>query len=177
MFRPWIQLASGTAFFLDNVDNNEYHILDIAHALANQCRFGGHVSSFYSIAEHSVHCSYLVPRQYALTALLHDASEAYLVDIPRPLKAMLPEYCKIEDRVMRNIARVFGIEYPFPKAIKDVDIEMLFAERNKLIGPPVYPWIGENDVIPADVDIQCWYPHDAELEFLSRYYELTGKEY
>lgn len=176
MFRPWIQLASGTAFFLDNVDNNEYYISDIAHALSQQCRFSGHTSEFYSVAEHSVHCSYLVPPQYALTALLHDASEAYIVDIPKPLKAELPEYCKIEDKVMSVIARVFGIIYPFPKAVKDVDIQMLFAERNRLIGPPVYPWIGEESVIPANVDIQCWYPHDAELKFLLRYYELTGKD-
>lgn len=176
MFRPWIQLASGTAFFLDNVDNNAYRISDIAHALSNQCRFSGHVSSFYSVAEHSVHCSYLVPPQYALTALLHDASEAYLGDVSKPLKAMLPEYCKIEDRVMRAIARTFAIEYPFPEVIKTVDVQVLFAERNRLIGPPVYPWIGENDVIPASVDIQCWGPVEARNIFLRRYYELTGKD-
>ena len=176
MFRPWIQLASGIAFFLDTVEDNEYRIADIAHALSNQCRFSGHTVDFYSVAEHSVYCSYLVPPRYALTALLHDASEAYIVDIPKPLKALLPEYCEIEDRVMAAIAKTFKIEYPFPKAIKDVDIQMLFAERNRLIGPPVYPWIGENDVIPASVDIQCWGPIEARNIFLHRYYELTGKD-
>lgn len=175
MFRPWIQLASGIAFFLDNVEDNEYRIIDIAHALGNQCRFGGHTSEFYSVAEHSVHCSYLVPQKYALTALLHDASEAYIVDIPKPLKALLPDYCEIEDRVMAAIAKTFNIEYPFPKEIKDADIEMLFAERNRLIGPPVYPWIGETDTIPADVDIYCWSPVEARNIFVRRYYELVGK--
>ena len=77
---------------------------------------------------------------------------------PKPLKALLPEYCDIEDRVMAAIAKTFKIEYPFPKAIKEVDIQMLFAERNRLIGPPVYPWIGENEVTPAKADIQCWKP-------------------
>ena len=70
---------------------------DIAHALAHQCRFGGHASRFYSVAEHSVHVSQLCLPEHALWGLLHDASEAYLVDLPRPLK-LLPEFARVPQR-------------------------------------------------------------------------------
>lgn len=84
-------------------------IEDIAHSLSMQCRFGGHLPEFYSVAEHSWHCSLMVANEHKLAALLHDASEAYLLDIPRPIKHRLNNYKKIEDNLMNIIAKNLGL--------------------------------------------------------------------
>lgn len=173
MAESWIQTFTGGKFSFDNIEQNEIDILDIAHALSNQCRFSGHVRYFYSIAEHSYHCSFLVPAEYALDALLHDASEAYIVDVPKPLKYLLPDYCRIEDRVMAHIASVFGIQYPFHESIKAADIAMLYAERNCLLTAPPQEWSDEH-VTPANVVIRCWNPETAKQHFVDRLFDLLG---
>lgn len=174
MSRQWVQTYTGHAFYYDRVDENVYSIADIAHALSNQCRFSGHTGTFYSVAEHSVLCSYLVPVEYALEALLHDASEAYLVDLPKPLKYLLPDYCAIEDQVMRAIANVFTIQYPFHEEIKRADIAMLYAERDVLMSVPPQAWANE-DTVPASVVLQCWNPVQAATKFLERYTYLMER--
>lgn len=173
MAGPWIQTYSGKVFSFDTIETNEISAVDIAHALSNQCRFSGHTKAFYSVAEHSYHCSYLVPAEYALDALLHDASEAYVADLPKPLKTLLPDYCRIEDQVMRRIADEFGIQYPFHQSIKDADVAMLFAERNQLLSTPPMQWTDE-DTVPANVKIQCWQPRLAKQVFIDRLFELLG---
>src|SRR5215213_11515028 len=89
---------------IDQID-----IIDIAHALSNMCRYAGHVRKFYSVAEHSILASYYVFEDEALEALLHDATEAYLVDVPKPYKHMLPDYCKYEDRLHGVISLKFQL--------------------------------------------------------------------
>lgn len=109
-------------------------IEDIAHALSNQCRFGGHLPSFYSVAQHSLNCSYLVEdKKLKLAALLHDASEAYLLDIPSPVKKGLSNYKEIEDRLMKVIADKFGFAYPLHPDVKKVDELMLHVEWDSLM--------------------------------------------
>lgn len=109
-------------------------IEDIAHSLSMQCRFGGHLFKPYSVAQHSMNCAYLVEApELKLAALLHDASEAYLIDVPRPVKLGLPNYKEIEDRLMRVIAEKFGFSYPLHPSIKEVDEQMLQTEWHHLM--------------------------------------------
>jgi len=109
-------------------------IEDIAHSLSMQCRFGGHLPNFYSVAQHSMNCAYLIESEdLKLAALLHDASEAYLIDVPRPVKLGLSNYKEIEDGLMRVIAEKFGFAYPFHADIKAVDEQMLQAEWHHLM--------------------------------------------
>lgn len=108
-------------------------IEDIAHALANQCRFGGHLPRFYSVAQHSGYVCALVDDDNAFSALMHDASEAYLMDIPRPIKKRLRDYKEIEDGLMRVIADKFGFEYPMNTIIKEADEQMLQLEWDCLM--------------------------------------------
>lgn len=109
-------------------------IEDIAHSLCQQPRFGGHLPYFYSVAEHSLNCAYVIDDEgLKLDALLHDASEAYLMDIPKPIKGGLANYKEIEDRLMGVIASKFGFEYPLRKEVKAVDEEMLNFEWNYLM--------------------------------------------
>jgi hypothetical protein len=123
--------------FTINVFEPEPHffaIEDIAHALSNLCRFGGHTAKFYSVAEHSIRCADLVTgRKRKLAALLHDASEAYLVDLPSPVKYFIPKYREYEENLMLAIAEKLGFEYPLPTAVVNADKAMLEMEWHNLM--------------------------------------------
>lgn len=108
-------------------------IEDIAHSLSQQCRFGGHLAQFYSVAQHSINCASLVSSAHAKAALLHDASEAYLMDIPSPIKARMPEYKKIEHELMLVIAQALGFTYPLSDEVKRIDKDMLELEWEALV--------------------------------------------
>lgn len=94
---------------------------DIAHALSMQCRWGGHLKNFYSVAQHSLKVAGMVPRHLKLAASLHDASDTYLVDVPSPAKLLIPDYKVIEDRIMIVIAAKYGFEWPMNAIIKAAD--------------------------------------------------------
>jgi 5'-deoxynucleotidase YfbR-like HD superfamily hydrolase len=125
----WIQTYTGKPFWPLEPELGEIDIVDIAHALSMQCRYSGHTKRFYSVAEHSVHISNSVSPENALWGLLHDASEAYLVDIPRPLKPYLPQYKEAETRCMMAIAKRVGLSWPEPAEVKEMDTRILFNER------------------------------------------------
>lgn len=133
------------------------HIDDIAHALSNQPRFAGHLKNFYSVAEHSVLVSKLVPDEYKLQALLHDASEAYLLDIPSPIKRRLPEYKILEDNLMKVIAEKFQFEYPLNPIVKAADKTALEREWDYYV----------NDI--DKYDFRSWLPAIAKGFFIYNY--------
>jgi len=136
-------------------------IEDIAHSLAHQCRFGGHLPQFYSVAQHSIMCAMHVSSDAdRFAALMHDASEAYLLDMPSPIKARLPEYKSIEDNLMRVIAEKFGFEYPLSEAVKQVDRSMLEYEYNGLMQGKMSNYI------------QCLDFSQAREQFLMMYNDL-----
>lgn len=152
-------------------DPNDIDILDIAHSLANQCRFTGHVREFYSVAQHSVLAATLVPDELQLTTLLHDGSEAYLSDIARPLKNVPgfgDVYHAAEATLEQAIAVRFGTLFPMPPEVKKADDLMLWAEMRDLMpnDPPDGVEAYEKEVIP-------WTPHEAEQKFLEVYTDLS----
>lgn len=121
-----IRTSSGLYIDVFDPDPSTITIEDIAHSLSHQCRYGGHLPVFYSVAQHSIYCCEQVwGKEDKLAALLHDASEAYLLDIPRPIKHHLPDYRSIEDNLMRVIAAKFDFEYPLNKRVKEVDEKAL----------------------------------------------------
>jgi uncharacterized protein len=166
----WMQTRSGKAFDFINPDPASIDIFDIAHSLSNLCRFGGHSAYFYSVAEHSVHVSHTVPAAYAFTALMHDATEAYLIDLPRPLKDLLPEYKEIENRVWSVIAPKFELPLEIPEIVKDADDRVLLRERDSLMTRPPRPWVHAVGKTPApNIYIGGLNPGDAKELFLRRY--------
>lgn len=136
-------------------------IEDIAHALSMQCRFGGHLPRFYSVAQHSFYCADSVSFKYYLQALMHDASEAYLMDIPRPIKGRLTNYKEIENKLMLLIAEKFGFEYPLSETVKWADERMLEWEWRHIM-------LSENITEP-----DCWHPREAEIKFLQAYSQFA----
>lgn len=148
-------------------------IEDVAHALANNCRYTGHVREFYSVAQHSVHVADLLLNEYgafepslAYWGLLHDASEAYLSDLARPVKQQ-PElgdtYRACEERLMLAVAERFGLDWPMPAEVKWADDVLLRAEQRDLM-PGEYPREEADKYWPFT--IEGWSPARAEAEFL-----------
>ncbi len=166
---------SGKKFFPLDPRPHEIFILDIAHALAHQCRFNGHTTKFYSVAEHSWHCSYLVPEEFAMEALMHDAAEAYVGDIIRPLK-LIPDiksvYGPIEEAVERAVAKRFDLVYPWPAWVKKADEMMVTAEMDQIIKSKIKGDLHDSSVI-AETAVQCLEPPLARERFLARYCELV----
>lgn len=132
----WIETYSGKKFHLLDPQPDEVCIEDIAHALAMMPRFCGHTQRFYSVAEHSIHVSQTCESQDALWGLLHDASEAYIADLSRPVKHCTPvgpPYLEVEARIMAAVAAKFGLPEKMPPSVKHADTVLLFAEKEKLM--------------------------------------------
>jgi hypothetical protein len=169
-----MQTHTGIAFWPLDPESSEIDPRDIAHALSMLCRFGGHVKRFYSVAEHCVLMSRAVAPEHALWALLHDATEAYLVDLPRPVKRMLPQYSRAESNLMDFICSRFGLDPAEPAEVKDADNRILITERDALMAAtPPLPWVGLEELEPLPVQIGAWMPSVAEYRYRERLSELT----
>lgn len=168
----FIQTCRGNYFNFENPEEHAFIIEEIAHALSHICRYTGHVGTFYSVCQHSYLASFLVPRELALDALLHDASEAYLGDVSTPLKSLLPDYRKIEARVEIAIAKYFGLRYPMPPEVKRADIQLLMTEKRDLMPKNERDNTLWPDVKPLEFEIVPLSPEEARARFLGRYKEL-----
>jgi hypothetical protein len=140
-------------------------IEDIAHALSMQPRFGGHLPVFYSVAQHCVLAAEYVNEERKLAALLHDASEAYLIDVPRPVKRQLHNYKEVEDKLMAVISAKFGFQWPLHEDVKRADEIMLRDEWEGLML--------QNDIWEP---IEVWDQGQAKGRFLDLYHSLKGKQ-
>lgn len=169
-----MRLHSGRNFYPQSVTLDMIDIQDIAHALSNLCRFGGHPRRFYSVAQHCVLCAgqAKTPAQ-ALATLLHDATETYLVDVPRPIKPLLKGYQELESDLAAMIEIRFGLPIGSMEQpdIKEVDSRMLLTEATQLLGlSSPAEWGYTLD--PYDIEIVPWTPDlakDAFLEAFNRY--------
>lgn len=164
-------------FDILNPEDYEYDINEIATALSNLCRYTGHVNSFYSVAEHSVLVSRIVPAHLALAGLLHDASEAYLGDVASPLKKLLPEYKRIETRVQQAIAKQFGLNDDLSDpAIHEADKRMYWQERQGIADTGMRDKLWHQDLrATRKVEAQGMSPVMARRMFLNEYKKITMK--
>lgn len=156
-----IRTLSGKWVDILNLDPESICIEDIAHALSMMPRFGGHLNHFYSVAQHSYHCSYKVTTGHELAALLHDASEFVMMDMPRPIKNQLLNYKELENNLMAVIAKKYGFQFPFDEQIKRADDIMLYKEWNHFI----VGQITDKNFIPMSQPV-------AKTFFLRRFNEL-----
>lgn len=174
---PTILISNGHYFNFDEPEHSAFDIQTIAHALSHLCRFTGHTYGFFSVSQHSVLVSELVEPEHAFAGLLHDAAEAFLGDVARPLKQRLPDYQAIEARVEAAVLAHFGLPYPMAPEVHRADRVALYIEQR--------------DLLPAHHDDGHWeallgfesnhpriFPHSpavAKAAFLKRYYELAGR--
>lgn len=175
----WMETYSGKQFHFMNPSQDSIDIVDIAHALGKLCRYGGHSRRFYSVAEHCARLARWVAQrtgdtQLALEALLHDATEGYLVDMPRPIKAKLPGYRAIEDGLATAIAEKFGLRLPMDRLIHEADSRILRDERAQVMSKSGHDW-GVDGMEPLDVHISFWTPDEAPNRFLTYYEDLRSR--
>lgn len=175
----FIETVSGRRFRPLVPEVGEIVIGDIAHALSQQCRFSGHTCVPYSVAEHSVRVAELLQRwgcsrMVQLWGLLHDASEAYLVDIPSPLKNTnaFAAYREAESRLMSAVCVRFGLPVEEPRVVRFADAELLATEARDLM--PYLPehWFGLTGT-PLVETIKPWHATSAKREFLALFEELS----
>lgn len=152
----------------------EIDILDICHALSNQCRFTGHVSKFYSVAEHSCRVHDIVPDEFKLDAILHDASEYVLMDLARPVKEQdeMELFRKAEDKLMHLIAEKYGFRYPLPGEVKAADRILLITEVRDLMNPHAFEAGDLNGYKPLSEQIRPWSPVEAKTAMIDRLIKL-----
>lgn len=174
--RPDILTVSGHYFDFLNPENNVVRVTDIAHALSQVCRFAGHTREFYSVAQHSVLVSEIVSAENALIALFHDAVEAYIGDVTRPLKNLLPEYRAVEARLQADIFRKLGLPEEIPAEVKNADLILLATEQRDLMPEHDDEWSLIAYVDPLPDGISAWSPVESEEYFLERYKELVSPD-
>lgn len=169
---------TGLRFYPRDPRPEEVDLRDIARGLSRQCRYAGHVAGFVSVAEHCVLVSQLVP---SLAALMHDAAEAYLTDLPRAVKRELPEYLSLEARTQRAIAARFGFEAEITPEIQAADDAVAYLESESQTGRPFDSTNGVTDRLQegvaarAGLQLRGLAPDAAEALFYARFTELTGR--
>lgn len=177
----YIETVSGVEFTFADPHPDMIRIEDIAHALSMNCRYTGHCSRFYSVAEHSVHVSNLLNGTgLELAGLLHDASEAYITDIAKPIKSHLPDYMAMEARLEEVIFKKYGLEYPMHPAVKHCDTVMLSTEAHYLIPSRGDKWTMwrhiKRPLVSVGIRPSCVEPKVAKNLFLERYNEVCNAQ-
>lgn len=182
---PWIETRGGLQFHLADPRPESVKVGDIAWSLSLQCRYTGHTKAHYSVAQHSILASLMVPEQFALDALLHDAAEAYIGDVSSPLKSLLPEYKAIEFRIEQVIRRRFGLCNPLPPEVKHADLVLLATERRDVLDSR-QDWEALVGVAPFPIWIAPYRPYNVQgfeegtnpgaayERFIERFEQITG---
>ena len=171
----WCQTFTGRAVYPLDMRPEDVCLVDIAHALAMQCRFAGHCREFYSVAQHSLLvCDEVIAlggdEDEARWGLLHDASEAYLVDLPAPVKRSVSGYTDLEARAQAAIALHFGLVWPFPAVVNMADLVLLATEARDLMAPPPQAWRPMPPPRTEPIGTLSWLT--AQMLFLERCAEL-----
>ncbi|MBA1147393.1 phosphohydrolase [Ectothiorhodospiraceae bacterium WFHF3C12] len=170
----WNLTYTGRRFYPWDPRPEDIDILDIAHHLACLNRFNGALARPYSVAQHSVVVARAVPAEHQLTGLLHDATEAYVGDMVRPVKRDLHAYQLLEARVWDAVAARFDLPSQLPECVKHADDRAAAAEAAQLYGHARAGLFGASGQLPLDVSIEPLEWHQAKAEFLSLYEELTA---
>lgn len=162
-----IRTYSGRYFSFTEMDPESICIEDIAHALAHIPRFTGHTREPYSVGQHSIMACVMAPEAYKLHALLHDATEAYMNDIAKPLKDLLPDYKALEEKLHVVISEKFGVLYgenhivQLPRVVKNIDCDLLHDELMTVVTGPAAPY--------------AWPAADVKRVFLELYHQYKRK--
>jgi hypothetical protein len=172
---PTILLHSGSYFDLLDPAGSTFTLGDIAHGLGNTCRFAGQCNSFYSVAEHCWHASHLVPDNLRFAALMHDAAEAFIGDVTRPLKSLLPDYKAIEKNIEAVIDEQFALGgLAGHEIVKRADLQMLAAEQRQLMPAHADEWACLAGIDVPGINWRGWSPTEAAAQWLRRAGDLLG---
>ena len=172
----WIETYTGKCIDLLHPTTDDIDIRDIAHSLSLQCRYNGHCKTFYSVAEHSVRVSWILPNHLKMKGLLHDAQEAYLQDLPRPVKWFVPKYKELEAIFERVVWARYGITHDHNEEIKYADNVILMTEARELMVSKGQTW-GLDEYKPLLRHIHPMASYAAETAFLHFFKEYSEGRY
>ncbi len=169
---PFIRVNSGGYLDLLDPKPKQFTFRDIAKALSKICRYGSQCDRFYSVAEHSLHCSNVAKddclgREVQAACLMHDAAEAFIGDIIKPLKNLLPQYLEIEAKLEAIIESKYSVDFS-NASVKQIDLELLFHERRSLFSEDAEVWLGQDKARRLSFPINCYTPDSVEPLFLAR---------
>ena len=180
----WILTRSGRKIDLAKPTADMIDPTDIAHALSMQVRFNGHVRSFYSVAQHCILVADLVPAEDRLAALLHDATEAYVGDLVRPLKegmrdfyeshALVSLYDAVERNIWHAICERFDLDTTLPDSVKHADLVALATEKRDLMPNHPEAWPCLVGIEPILQFIDPWPQQQAAIHYHGRLLELLA---
>ncbi len=182
--RTYVATYSGKKFYPFDPQVEDIDILDIASSLSKQCRYSGHTTKFYSVAEHSVLVSSQLDYDDILAkwGLLHDAGEAYITDVPKPIKSLFPRVQEAENKILQQVAVCFDLPWPIPKEVHRVDQRMIYDEAPALMKMSLKEMISfpgsdyelnkEQELLKLGVEIKGFEHNVVKSCFLNRYDEL-----
>lgn len=168
-----LMLNSGATFDLARPRQSGFVIEDIAHGLSHTCRFAGQCRAFYSVAEHSVLVSE-VSVGFEMHGLLHDAAEAFVGDVPSPIKNLVPSYRAIEAEIQSAVFDRFNLALELPSAVKDADRAVLRAELEQVMSSEAKRQLDLSG-LPADIVVMFLDPQRAKRKFLDRFHQLQRR--
>lgn len=173
----WMQTVSGVAYYPFDPRVVDVRTTDIRHALSHVCRYGGHCKRFYSVLEHSILVAEWLElqgydRRVVFEGLCHDFTEAYLIDMPQPIKRDLQQYRDLEDLNWQVIADKYGLPFNLDPAVKQSDMQVLMAEKPILLGKSPMKW-GYQNIEPAKVKIHAHWPMTARWRFTRAFNRLA----
>ena len=174
----YITTYTGKHFDPTAPDASLFDVRDIAHALSLTCRGNGHVKTFFSVGQHCVNCALEAelrgfPKRVVLACLLHDASEAYMSDVPRPFKQALPSYVEAEEKLLEMIYEKFlgsGLSEEEQKLVKIIDDDLLYYDLKVLLGETP---AGEAPNLKIELDYTVQPFEKVEAQYLSLYDRLS----
>lgn len=188
----WNECYTGTRFYTFDPQPEDVKIADIGHSLGLQCRYNGNCRRFYSVAEHCCLLSdYVRPRGWhnlegpwpgkwigefkydALVALMHDAAEAYIGDLIRPVKHRMQQFKELEALIEAVVFPSLGLPAEIPAWMRELDSRILCDERAQVMLTDHNEW-STDELDPLGVRIRFWPPARAEFEFLRRFFELSA---
>lgn len=174
MSESTIQLLNGGFFDFIEPARSVYTVQDIARGLSHTARFSGQTDRPYYVGQHCVLVSKMVDAEHALAALIHDGCEAFMADIPSPLKKLLPDYVELEKRAEADMCKRFGVKFPFHPSIKEAD-NLIFEIERRDMQPKIYVQghHKEHKFVPGMNRIIAWDARTSYLNYLKRFEELT----
>lgn len=178
---PWIETYTGIKMFFLDPQPEMIDINDIAHSLSQQCRFSGHTKRTFSVAEHCIRVASLLYERtkdpkIALQGLLHDASEAYLLDVPSPVKQFLGGYMEMEEKLQEVILNKYHAGWPMNAQVKEADTVMLKNEAKHLLLSQGKSWANK---YPTSYEYKAkpflLKPQEAEDSYLTWFFHLLSE--
>lgn len=168
-----MKLLNGNGELVDisDIQRDDISIDVIANSLSKLCRYTGNPRVFYSVAEHSVHLSHVVPKHLRRAAMLHDAPEEWVADLPHPVKVQCPQYSAVEKPVQNRICSFYGVTEEELRELEHYDRNICGDEMYVLFNY-LRPDHKLDFELIGRIETCCWEWQEAYTQYVNRFIEV-----